>query len=84
VRIISRQKAIYFFLPLGVCLAGMVVAVGSGWIILNWREGIRVFLGVIFLARLSAGSSSTPLFECAKFAATSVERNVFPSVAACC
>jgi two-component system sensor histidine kinase SenX3 len=54
VRIISRQKAIYFFLTLGVCLAGLVVAVGSGWIILNWREGIRVFLGIIFFGVIAA------------------------------
>jgi signal transduction histidine kinase len=53
-RIISRQKAIYFFLTLGVCLAGLVVAVGSGWIILNWREGIRVFLGIIFFGAIAA------------------------------
>jgi hypothetical protein len=41
VRIISRQKAIYFFLTLGVCLAALAFAVGSGWIILNWRAGIQ-------------------------------------------
>jgi signal transduction histidine kinase len=62
VRIISRQKAIYFFLPLGVCLAGLVVAVGSGWIILNWREGIRVFLGIIFFGVIAAGLVLNTIF----------------------
>ena len=61
-RIISRQKAIYFFLTLGVCLAGLAVAVGSGWIILNWREGIRVFLGVIFFGAIAAGLVLNTIF----------------------
>jgi two-component system, OmpR family, sensor histidine kinase SenX3 len=62
VRIISRQKAIYFFLTLGVCLAGLAFAVGSGWIILNWREGIKVFLGVIFFGAIVAGLVLNTIF----------------------
>ena len=61
-RIISRQKAIYFFLTLGVCLAALAVAVGSGWIILNWREGIRVFLGIIFFGAIAAGLVLNTIF----------------------
>ena len=61
-RIISRQKAIYFFLSLGVCLAALAVAVGSGWIILNWREGIRVFLGIIFFGAIAAGFVLNTIF----------------------
>jgi signal transduction histidine kinase len=62
VRIISRQKAIYFFLTFGVCLAGLAFAVGSGWIILNWREGIRVFLGIIFFGAIVAGLVLNTIF----------------------
>jgi two-component system, OmpR family, sensor histidine kinase SenX3 len=54
-RIISRRRAIIFFLSLGVCLAGVAVAVGSGWIILNWRADIKVFLGFIFFGAITAG-----------------------------
>lgn len=61
-RIISRQKAIYFFLTLGVCLAALAFAVGSGWIILNWREGIRVFLGIIFFGVIVAGLVLNTIF----------------------
>ncbi|MGA7847524.1 MAG: HAMP domain-containing sensor histidine kinase [Terriglobales bacterium] len=61
-RIISRQKAIYFFLTLGVCLAAVAFAVGSGWIILNWREGVRVFLGVIFFGAIVAGLVLNTIF----------------------
>jgi two-component system sensor histidine kinase SenX3 len=62
VRIISRQKAIYTFLSLGVCLAAVAFAVGSGWIILNWREGIRVFLGIIFFGAIVAGLVLNTIF----------------------
>jgi signal transduction histidine kinase len=62
VRIISRQKAIYFFLTFGVCLAALAGAVGSGWIILNWREGVRVFLGVIFFGAIIAGLVLNTIF----------------------
>jgi two-component system sensor histidine kinase SenX3 len=62
VRIISRQKAIYTFLSLGVCLAAVAFAVGSGWIILNWREGVKVFLGIIFFGAIVAGLVLNTIF----------------------
>jgi len=37
-------------------------AVGSGWIILNWREGIRVFLGIIFFGAIIAGLVLNTIF----------------------
>lgn len=54
-RITSRRRAIAFFVTLGVCLAGLAVAVGSGYIILNWRQDLKVFLGVIFFGIIAAG-----------------------------
>ena len=61
-RITSRRRAIWFFLTLGACLAGLAVAVGSGWILLNWREGIKVFLGVIFFGAIIAGIILNTIF----------------------
>ena len=55
-------KAIYFFLTFGVCLAAVAFAVGSGWIILNWREGIKVFLGIIFFGAIVAGLVLNTIF----------------------
>jgi two-component system, OmpR family, sensor histidine kinase SenX3 len=54
-RITSRRKAIFFFLTLGIILAAVAVAVGSGWIILHWRADLKVFLGFIFFAAITAG-----------------------------
>ncbi len=54
-RIASRSRSALFFLSLGVCLAAVALAVGSGWIILNWRQDIKVVLGVIFFGAIAAG-----------------------------
>src|SRR6202035_4824559 len=54
-RISSRRRAVAFFVVLGVCLVLLAVGLNVGWIILNWREGVLLFLGVIFFALLIAG-----------------------------
>ncbi len=61
-RITSRRKAIFFFASLGVCLAAVAAAVGFGWIILNWREGIKVLLGLVFFGAISTGLILNTLF----------------------
>ena len=61
-RITSRRKATITFLVVGISLAGVAVAVGMGWIILNWREGIRVFLGIIFFGAITAGLVLNTIF----------------------
>lgn len=61
-RISSRRKAIATFISLGVILAAVAFAVGSGWIILNWREGIKVFLGVIFFGAIVTGFVLNTIF----------------------
>jgi two-component system, OmpR family, sensor histidine kinase SenX3 len=52
---VSRRGKIIFFLTFGVALASIVGAVGFGWIILNWRQEIRVFLGIIFFGAIATG-----------------------------
>jgi signal transduction histidine kinase len=52
---VSRRGKIAFFLTLGVLLAAASVAVGFGWIIVNWQEGVKVLLGVIFFGAIVAG-----------------------------
>jgi len=54
-RITSRRKATAFFVILGICLVALAVALNVGWIILNWREGVLLFFGVIFFALIIAG-----------------------------
>ena len=52
---VSRRGKIAFFLTLGVLLAAASVAVGFGWIIVNWQEEVKVFLGIIFFGAIVAG-----------------------------
>jgi two-component system, OmpR family, sensor histidine kinase SenX3 len=52
---VSRRGKIIFFLTLGVLLAATSVAVGFGWIILNWQEEVKVFLGIIFFGAVVTG-----------------------------
>src|SRR5215510_7866120 len=61
-RITSRRKAIAFFLTLGIFLAAIAVAVGFGWIFLNWREGVKVFLGIIFFGAIITGIILSTIF----------------------
>ncbi len=61
-RITSRRKATITFLVLGVTLAGVAVAVGMGWIILNWRLDVKVFLGIIFFCAITAGLVLNTIF----------------------
>src|SRR5579885_962395 len=61
-RITSRRKAAITFLVVGISLAGVAIAVGMGWIILNWREGVKVFLGIIFFGAISAGLVLNTIF----------------------
>ncbi len=52
---VSRRGKIAFFLTLGVALAAAAVAVGFGWIILNWQQDVKVLLGIIFFGAIVTG-----------------------------
>src|SRR5713226_3928853 len=52
---VTRRGKIAFFLSLGVLLAATAVGVGFGWIILNWQEGVKVLLGIIFFVAIVTG-----------------------------
>src|SRR6202035_4462021 len=54
-RITSRRGTIVFFLCLGIGLVALAVALNVGWIILNWRQGVLLFFGIIFFAQIIAG-----------------------------
>lgn len=54
-RITSRRKAMAFFIVLGICLVALAIALNVGWIILNLRQGILLFLGIIFFAAIILG-----------------------------
>lgn len=53
--ITSRRGTIVFFVSLGIGLVALAVALNVGWVILNWREGVLLFFGIIFFALIIAG-----------------------------
>ncbi len=61
-RITSRRGTIVFFLCLGIGLVALTVALNVGWIILNWREGVLLFFGLIFFALIIAGMIVNTIF----------------------
>jgi signal transduction histidine kinase len=61
-RITSRRGTIVFFLCLGIGLVALTVALNVGWIILNWREGVLLFFGIVFFALIIAGMVVNTIF----------------------
>ena len=61
-RITSRRGTIVFFLCLGIGLIALAVALNVGWIILNWREGVLLFFGIVFFALIIAGMVVNTIF----------------------
>jgi signal transduction histidine kinase len=53
--ITGRRRKIVFFMVLGICLVALAVALNVSWIILNWRESVLLFFGVIFFAAIILG-----------------------------
>jgi signal transduction histidine kinase len=61
-RITSRRGTIVFFLCLGIGLVALAVALNVGWVILNWRESVLLFFGIIFFALIIAGMVVNTIF----------------------
>jgi signal transduction histidine kinase len=62
VRIIRRQRAIYLVITLGVCLVAAAIALNVGWVILNWRQEIKLFFGAILFLAIIAGVLLNTIF----------------------
>ncbi len=54
-QITGRRKKIAFFLILGICLVVATVALTGSWIILNWRERVLLFFGLVFFLAIITG-----------------------------
>jgi len=62
VRIISRRRAIYLVITLGVCVVAAAIALNVGWVILNWRQEIKLFFGAILFLAIIAGMLLNTIF----------------------
>ncbi|HXQ27257.1 MAG TPA: HAMP domain-containing sensor histidine kinase [Candidatus Acidoferrales bacterium] len=51
----ARRTKMVFFLILGICLVAAAVALTGSWIILNWRERVLLFFGLVFFFAIIGG-----------------------------
>ncbi len=58
----GRRKSIAFFIALGACLISVVILLYVGWVLLNWRNGILLFLGILLLAMIIGGVVVNTIF----------------------
>jgi signal transduction histidine kinase len=58
----GHRKSIAFFIALGVCLVTLAVTLNIGWVVINWRTGIMLVLGIIFFPLIIAGMVLNTIF----------------------
>ncbi len=58
----GRRGSIAFFITLGAGLIVIAILLYIGWVVLNWRTGILLFLGLLLLAFIIAGIVLNTIF----------------------
>jgi signal transduction histidine kinase len=58
----GRRTSIAFFIALGAGLILVIILLYVGWVLLNWRTGILLFLGVVIVALVIAGIVLNTIF----------------------
>ncbi len=59
---IGRKRSIAFFIALGACVIAVVILLYVGWVLLNWRTGILLVLGILLMLAIIAGVVLNTLF----------------------
>src|SRR5580693_5108498 len=58
----GRRKSIAFFIALGAGLILVTLLLYVGWVLLNWRHGIQLFLGALLVLTIIAGMVLNTIF----------------------
>jgi signal transduction histidine kinase len=58
----GRRKAKVLFLTLGLCTVALAVTLNVGWILLNWRTGLLLVLGIIVSTLVITGVVLNTIF----------------------
>ncbi len=58
----GRQKSIAFFIALGAGLICVIILLYVGWVLLNWRHGILLFLGTLLMTAIISGVVLNTIF----------------------
>jgi len=51
----GRRKSIAFYIAFGVCLVTVILVLYVGWVLLNWRTGILLALGILLVSIIIFG-----------------------------
>ena len=51
----GRRRSIAFFIALGIGLISVIILFYIGWVLLNWRTGILLFLGALLALMIISG-----------------------------
>ncbi len=60
--IAGRKKSIAFFIALGAGLILVILTLYIGWVLLDWRKGILLFLGILMVMFIVAGVVLNTIF----------------------
>lgn len=58
----GHRKSIAFFIALGACLVALAVTLNIGWMVISWRTGVMLVLGIIFFPLIIAGMVLNTIF----------------------
>lgn len=58
----GHRKSIALFITLGACVVALAIALNIGWVLLNWRAGILLILGVLFFIVIISGVVLNTIF----------------------
>src|SRR5436305_5247245 len=58
----GHRKSIAFFITLGACLVALAITVNVGWVVLTWRTGVMLILGVLFFVLIISGMVLNTIF----------------------
>lgn len=58
----GRRRSIITVTILGISLLAVALTLNVGWVVINWRTGVMLFLGTVFFALLIAGVALNTIF----------------------
>src|SRR5580704_10373481 len=58
----GRRRSIAFFIALGIGLISVIILLYVGWVLLNWRTGILLFLATLLSAAIISGVVLNTIF----------------------
>jgi len=58
----GRPKSVALFIALGFVLIAVILLLYVGWVLLDWRRGVLLFLGVLLLALIIGAVLANTIF----------------------